>query len=85
MTNNNNLRNITSLPGKGVKLTYHNERSCLDNVIYQVIRVNKNATTLEVVYGQSALIGLPTFRDPFNIRNADLLDGINAGIYTINE
>jgi hypothetical protein len=80
----NELRNITSLPGKGVKLTYHNERSCLDNVVYSVIRTNKNSTTLEAVYGQSALTGLPTFRQPFNIRNADLLAGIDAGIYTIN-
>jgi len=78
------VRNITLLPGRGVKLTYHNERSCLNGVIYEVKRVNKNATTLEPVYGQSALIGLPTFRQAFNIANADLLAGIEAEIYTIN-
>jgi hypothetical protein len=78
------LRNITSMPGKGVKLTYHNERSILDGVIYEVKRINKNATTLEAVHGQPSLIGLPTFRQPFNISNSDLLDGIETGIYSIN-
>jgi hypothetical protein len=65
-------------------LTYHNENSCLNNVIYQIIRMGKKNITLEPVYGQHALTGLPTFRQPFNIAVNDLNEAIKAGIYTIN-
>lgn len=70
---------------KGCKLTYHNERSCLNNVIYEVIRMGSKNITLEPIYGQSALIGLPTFRQPFNIAANDLQEAIAEGIYTINQ
>ena len=70
---------------KGCKLTYHNEMSCLDNVIYAVTRIGSKNITLEPIYGQSALIGLPTFRQPFNINAKDLQAAITEGIYTITQ
>ena len=69
---------------KETKLTYHNERSCLDNVVYQVNKIGSKNVTLEPVHGQKALIGLPTFRQPFNIAVNDLNEGIKEGIYSIN-
>lgn len=68
---------------KGMRVVYHNERSCLDNVIYNVTKVGSKKITLEPVYGQPALIGLPTFRAPFNIDSNDLQAAITEGIYTI--
>lgn len=69
---------------KETKLTYHNERSCLDNVVYQVNKAGAKYITLEPVHGQKQLTGLPTFRQPFNIAVNDLNEGIKEGIYSIN-
>lgn len=69
---------------KGTQLTFHNERSSLNNVVYQINKAGTKKITLEPVYGQKQLIGLPTFRQPFNIDVNDLNEAIKEGIYTIN-
>jgi len=74
---------MTQVLNKQTKLIYHNQFSCLDNVTYEIKRIGNKYITLEAVYGQSQLIGLPTFRQPFNIAVNDLMAGIEAKIYTL--
>jgi hypothetical protein len=65
--------------------TYHSGISCLNGVKYRVIRTGAKKTTLSPVHGQSQLIGMPTFREPFQIATADFIAGIAESIYTLCE
>ncbi len=67
---------------KATRLQYNSERSILNGVTYKVLKVGKVNVTLEPEYS-TKLIGLPTFRQPFNIRLADLLKAIEQNIYSI--
>lgn len=62
---------------------YNNEMSCLDGVKYKVTRLGAKKATLEPLHGQRELIGLPTFRQPFNIGIEDFKAGIEASIYSL--
>lgn len=67
---------------KEMKLQYHNERSILNNCIYTIIKIGKKNATLAPDYNIK-LVGLPSFRQPFNIDIVDLENAIKEGIYTI--
>lgn len=78
------MENLTSVSKvkKGDVITYHSQVSILNGVDYQVKRIGKINVTLEPLYSPK-LIGLPMYRQPFNINLNDLNQAIEANIYTI--